>query len=183
MYEEYTGRSHLPRGRCGLKLVLHQLLKQVAAVSPSARKVWIEITPEVANTDNTTSPSARKVWIEIIIEECYDFDSIGHLPRGRCGLKFFRNRNEKETEKSHLPRGRCGLKSSHGFSLHKPLGVTFREEGVDWNYKVVIDKQLYKVTFREEGVDWNTAKTKLKIAVKVTFREEGVDWNFSSASS
>ena len=37
--------------------------------SPSVRKVWIEITPEVANTDNTTSPSVRKVWIEI-----FDYD-------------------------------------------------------------------------------------------------------------
>ena len=40
MYEEY---SHLPQGRCGLKLftAVNKIKKEG---SPSARKVWIEIT-------------------------------------------------------------------------------------------------------------------------------------------
>ena len=34
------------------------------------------------------SPSARKVWIEIQFDSEIDVEVLGHLPRGRCGLKF-----------------------------------------------------------------------------------------------
>ena len=34
--------------------------------SPSARKVWIEMTAYINSCTNVTSPSARKVWIEIL---------------------------------------------------------------------------------------------------------------------
>ena len=59
------------------------------AASPSARKVWIEITlTSLRKLNVASSPSARKVWIEIL--------SIS--------------------------------------SKISSIGVTFREEGVDWNF-------------------------------------------------
>ena len=33
--------------------------------SPSARKVWIEISKDFLRPSMTSSPSARKVWIEM----------------------------------------------------------------------------------------------------------------------
>ena len=57
--------GHLPRGRCGLKLLGRAALKGSTA-SPSARKVWIEIEKGAGTeTGDEGSPSARKVWIEI----------------------------------------------------------------------------------------------------------------------
>ena len=54
------------------------------------------------------SPSARRVWIEMEVCKEYGKDEVGHLPRGRCGLKY--------------------MYSGHKlFERH----VTFREEGVD----------------------------------------------------
>ena len=37
------------------------------ALSPSARKVWIEISSGRGCPRSATSPSARKVWIEILL--------------------------------------------------------------------------------------------------------------------
>ena len=34
------------------------------------------------------SPSARKVWIEMTCRHCTRWSVYRHLPRGRCGLKF-----------------------------------------------------------------------------------------------
>ena len=57
-------------------------------------------------------------------------------------------------------------------------GVTFRKEGVDWNSKRhTLTSQEQNVTFRKEGVDWNKIFSILKIDRMVTFRKEGVDWN------
>ena len=42
----------------------------VSVVSPSARKVWIEIPPPTCLTSWPLSPSARKVWIEIVLPCC-----------------------------------------------------------------------------------------------------------------
>ena len=78
------------------------------------------------------SPSARKVWIEIAIT----------------------------------------------VDANDAKGVTFREEGVDWNLNIdamILDE--LSVTFREEGVDWNSIKGAYSSWKSVTFREEGVDWN------
>ena len=55
---------HLPQGRCGLKL------KWAGSFLIS-----------------TLSPSARKVWIEIPSVSPYVSDARRHLPQGRCGLK------------------------------------------------------------------------------------------------
>mgnify|MGYP006948534400 CR=1 FL=1 len=51
----------------------------------------------------------------------------GHLPRGRCGLKFNTMYEEYTGRKSHLPRGRCGLKynfatNTYDVSRHLPRG-------------------------------------------------------------
>ena len=83
--------------------------------------------------------------------------------------------------------------------------VTFRKEGVDWNY---VDKIVHmivptspsarkvwieirhttiimlqvRVTFRKEGVDWNFNMIPPNAPVNVTFRKEGVDWNEAQMS-
>ena len=123
----------------------------------------------------------------------------------------------------HLPRGRCGLKYMLVHILNLSANVTFREEGVDWNIELPEPEEVNAVTFREEGVDWNhflslltfsflvspsarkvwiemsgdasawlrqwvspsarkvwieiTVPQKRQQGADVTFREEGVDWN------
>lgn len=42
----------------------------------------------------------------------------GHLPRGRCGLKFVDDDWDFKS-KCHLPQGRCGLK--FGIALHTDI--------------------------------------------------------------
>ena len=39
-----------------------------STLSPSVRKVWIEITIAPAHRTDTTSPSVRKVWIDKVNE-------------------------------------------------------------------------------------------------------------------
>ena len=58
--------GHLPQGRCGLKYALTKYNAETG-LSPSARKVWIEIQYATFQSKGATpSPSARKVWIEIL---------------------------------------------------------------------------------------------------------------------
>ena len=59
-----------------------------STLSPSARKVWIEILDSTLNTRLPWSPSARKVWIEIKFGNYFEANGSGHLPQGRCGLKY-----------------------------------------------------------------------------------------------
>ena len=60
--------SHLPRGRCGLKYAFLNESGLQSSASPSARKVWIEMSLfRQIKMINFESPSARKVWIEILI--------------------------------------------------------------------------------------------------------------------
>ena len=60
-----TISSHLPRGRCGLKSYIGTIPID-GSLSPSARKVWIEISDQIVTLlTEAMSPSARKVWIEI----------------------------------------------------------------------------------------------------------------------
>ena len=55
----------LPQGRCGLKFN-HHSEDMIHMMSPSARKVWIEIDSFFSGSSiPVMSPSARKVWIEI----------------------------------------------------------------------------------------------------------------------
>ena len=78
--------SHLPQGRCGLKL---------AGIATGCGR--------------RPSPSARKVWIEMRKYPDTRPDCPRHLPQGRCGLKF-RKSGYEATQLCHLPQGRCGLK-------------------------------------------------------------------------
>ena len=50
------------------------------------------------------SPSPRTVWIEIGILICCDPKTVGHRPRGRCGLKFFVRIRDDYLIKSPSPR-------------------------------------------------------------------------------
>ena len=103
-------RGHLPQGRCGLKWTcIVQTPRDLT--SPSARKVWIEISQYVLSlvyhpvafrkegvdwnnsfaerpNKSIASPSARKVWIEIHWMEALFSEVKGRLPQGRCGLKY-----------------------------------------------------------------------------------------------
>ena len=45
--------------------------RQTNIMSPSARKVWIEIIGVIEGYGWEKSPSARKVWIEIIADMIY----------------------------------------------------------------------------------------------------------------
>ena len=152
----FAVKCHLPQGRCGLKSRT-ALSESWSYQSPSARKVWIEIQ------------SLYNAWLVIF----------RHLPQGRCGLKYF-VAIRCALLASHLPQGRCGLKSCACLSNLPWTSVTFRKEGVDWNFyssveytirqtspsakKVWIEiryssphRHPASVTFCKEGVDWNTA--------------------------
>ena len=147
-----------------------------------------------------TSPSARKVWIEIVLHSHPEVMPPGHLPRGRCGLKF----NSSAIIRSALwsPSARKVWIEICLMIYQLKVGtVTFREEGVDWNRQTLMVLWLpLPVTFREEGVDWNTLNALVRFVTPpspsarkvwieiqkqcierlqsyVTFREEGVDWN------
>ena len=150
------------------------------------------------------SPSARKVWIEMPIYTAIIRPLFRHLPQGRCGLKWSQIQTWRSS-KRHLPQGRCGLKSMISIAWYRPSLVTFRKEGVDWNRQIEDDRAvMLRVTFRKEGVDWNLLQDILPKSYKrhlpqgrcglkllsvpewsdyllVTFRKEGVDWNFESS--
>ena len=79
-------------------------------MSPSARKVWIEIFPSFSSSSSSLlSPSARKVWIEMFKHGDIPEGSYSRLPQGRCGLKYFYSQRIGYVP-SRLPQGRCGLK-------------------------------------------------------------------------
>ena len=148
--------GHLPQGRCGLKCD-SIVLSHPGIMSPSARKVWIEMHCNCKEKRCVTR----------------------HLPQGRCGLKLCICIHTHRLH-GHLPQGRCGLKVLFVCFLFLVLQVTFRKEGVDWNFyssveytirqtspsakKVWIEiryssphRHPASVTFCKEGVDWNTA--------------------------
>ena len=129
-WKKITTKCHLPRGRCGLKYKILAIMKEYLRHLPRGRcglKFGIALHTDIL----LPSPSARKVWIEMYM-----------LVRSR-----WKN------------------------------GVTFRKEGVDWNNTVTCLGLTDIVTFRKEGVDWNYRIGERRGANQVTFRKEGVDWN------
>ena len=124
-----------------------------STLSPSVRKVWIEMISssdtwknsfvtfrkegvdwnyrigERRGANQVTFRKEGVDWNKIMSRSKYDslshlpqgrcglkcWDGIwcakdlGHLPQGRCGLKFLRAWNKNEWQR-HLPQGRCGLK-------------------------------------------------------------------------
>ena len=46
---------------------------------------------QVFSLQDFWSPPAREVWIEIVAESAVSGLSQGHLPHGRCGLKYKRD--------------------------------------------------------------------------------------------
>ena len=79
-------------------------------LSPSIRRVWIEIDIVIMFFSFYQSPSIRRVWIEIYADLLDYAEKHGHPPYGGCGLKFF-----------------CKL-----VFLIVSI-VTLHTEGVDWN--------------------------------------------------
>ena len=104
---------HLPRGRCGLKL-FGSINQNLSFTSPSARKVWIEISKSEYIARVGKSPSARKVWIEMWIESV-----------------------RKQAFASPSAR-KVWIEIYQGLYKCRFPYVTFREEGVDWNYHTPI---------------------------------------------
>ena len=148
-------------------------------MSPSARKVWIEIKNVSAmlqaaksrlpqgrcglkcySTHCTSrlpwSPSARKVWIEIWLWEAYKTAAMRRLPQGRCGLKYT-NKKLVNLTRGHLPQGRCGLKWT--CIVQTPRDLTSPSARKVWIEisQYVLSLVYHPVAFRKEGVDWNNS--------------------------
>ena len=76
------------------------------------------------------SPSARKVWIEIRQAVVDLVESWGHLPQGRCGLKS--SYCPRKTLVVMSPSARkVWIEITLSGIFIKPSYVTFRKEGVD----------------------------------------------------
>ena len=110
-------------------------------LSPSMRRVWIEITRcwmgakqkrrhppcggcglkcaiRIRITITTqTSPSMRRVWIEISFTGIEKYTQLGHPPCGGCGLKS-RFEHIQGGNRRHPPCGGCGLKYTMAISLY-----------------------------------------------------------------
>ena len=146
-------------------------------MSPSARKVWIEISDRRLkdNIEDVTfrkegvdwnvcssliavvfalSPSARKVWIEIA-NVCTTFPTVfRHLPQGRCGLKC--SISSHVNSRFTSPSARKVWIEIYG------VLTAININGSPSARKVWIEissskgaSVRFNVTFRKEGVDWN----------------------------
>ena len=78
-----------------------------STLSPSVRKVWIEITIAPAHRTDTTSPSVSKVWIEI------------------------ENLLEEQTNRRSPSARKVWIEMISSSDTWKNSFVTFRKEGVD----------------------------------------------------
>ena len=101
--------SHLPRGRCGLKYLCTYTHTQDTCVTFREEGVDWNMTNKIGTKQIQASPSARKVWIEMPNKHQTKIEFFSHLPRGRCGLKYWLF-DMFAPLSCHLPRGRCGLK-------------------------------------------------------------------------
>ena len=101
--------GHLPQGRCGLKCTITTTTVNTARSSPSARKVWIEITCAYCHSRQQKSPSARKVWIEIW------------------------KRDANRTGRMSPSARKVWIEIACEVTIGAMSAVTFRKEGVDWN--------------------------------------------------
>ena len=148
-----------------------------ASMSPSARKVWIEIS-HLHGAGHNTSVTFRKegvdwnacIWLTVAVVS-------GHLPQGRCGLKY-RISPWSLVSLCHLPQGRCGLKCRIWFRLCCPVtsSPSARKVWIEIINSIPFSCKT-SVTFRKEGVDWNWKYRAVRSGADVTFRKEGVDWN------
>ena len=77
------------------------------------------------------SPSARKVWIEIPMLPATAAGLPGHLPRGRCGLKSDKEPTEIHTAGRSPSARKVWIEIDNEILGELPALVTFREEGVD----------------------------------------------------
>ena len=100
----------------------------------------------------------------------------GHLPQGRCGLKL-RTYKIGKCPSCHLPQGRCGLKSPN-FTVwnSRTTSPSARKVWIEIINSIPFSCKT-SVTFRKEGVDWNWKYRAVRSGADVTFRKEGVDWN------
>ena len=76
------------------------------------------------------SPSARKVWIEIKTAPSTCYSEWGHLPQGRCGLKYLGPVPNEVCTWSPSAR-KVWIEIVEDILAEDWLFVTFRKEGVD----------------------------------------------------
>ena len=120
---------HPPPGGCGLKWYVTSVVP-LPLVSPSARRVWIEICFRGAIKCKPMSPSARRVWIEITHIRGSVHSSRRHPPPGGCGLKYVTCEKEYEYRRSPSAR-RVWIEISRLYVPNDRYSVTLRPEGVD----------------------------------------------------
>ena len=130
--KERAKQGHPPPGGCGLKF-FRQLLYSGGCLSPStrrvwieiinfrkacqpvlspsARRVWIEIGSLVISISTSGSPSARRVWIEIPVVISVILNQAPSPSARRVWIEISLSVLESEASACHPPPGGCGLKS------------------------------------------------------------------------
>ena len=84
-----------------------------------------------AGATAAVSPSTRRVWIEISTGAIAITDDNSHPPHGGCGLKSELLREIKKEYHGHPPHGGCGLKLQMSYRDCLCTAVTLHTEGVD----------------------------------------------------
>ena len=143
--------SHPPRGGCWLKYLGH-LSCAMRLLSPSARRVLVEMSTWSARPLHRRSPSARRVLVEMVMTRSASWRPQRHPPRGGCWLKFVAHCLSFPTADSHPPRGGCWLKSLD--ARHPPFAGSHPPRGGCWlKYRHALwPGRRPGVTLREEGV-------------------------------
>ena len=133
-------------------------LSQPAVGSPSTRRAWIEILARMpCNALVYASPSTRRAWIEI----CTDFSSLA-----ACLSPSTR---------------RAWIEISRVPAHFRGRGVALHPEGVDRNFKKIVDCDMFGVALHPEGVDRNQRLPKVaRVVLAVALHPEGVDRNTSA---
>ena len=108
-------------------------LSDVRNASLSARRAWIEISPEENRLRRTLSLSARRAWIEIRT-------LLRRVRRGQLSLSA----------------RRAWIEMAYAVPLHvDPFQVALRKESVDRNGNAAIRSGTFTVALRKESVDRN----------------------------
>ena len=113
-----------------IEIAFVEALNKLALLSPSTRRVWIEIYVIEFSFKVFLSPSTRRVWIEIRFIDIMLTSDGGHPPHGGCGLKLILDKRGFNNDKSPSTR-RVWIEISCPISRQKRPQVTLHTEGVD----------------------------------------------------
>ena len=107
---KYDSLSHLPQGRCGLKLCVLIVSSSHMCHLPQGRcGLKFPSTNIDCNGQPCHLPQGR-CGLKLFRHWKRALHSPGHLPQGRCGFNMFRHWMRALHSQGHLPQGRCGLK-------------------------------------------------------------------------